>query len=292
MRGWSSCCGSPSRTRHRAGRRNRNGIRERELPGLVDEQDVERACAVLAGPDPAPFHRPRRARLRSRASCSARARAIRLRRRAGRLAVASGFWPIRIVDAALFAGLGDRIEEIPDHLVAVRGHADSAAGGDERQRSSAPRCMSCPSRAGPGSRGSSASSSSPRRTAASETRLALADQRAPASCPTRGGSRRSRSSAARYGPSASRPCSTTHSPIRSRLSRCPQASDDSRYGTRDVGWGASLFVAATQVNRPRAHRRRRRRARRSPPVAGSCTSRPRGPMLLLGKPVAVDGRAS
>ena len=81
--GWSSCCGSPSRTRLSAAPGDGDHVRERDLAGLVDEQDVDRTRPSSATPTATPS--PRRGSPRRRRAARGRPLAsFAAARRAGR----------------------------------------------------------------------------------------------------------------------------------------------------------------------------------------------------------------
>ena len=255
--GWSSCCGSPSRTIDPRRRATRERVGERELAGLVDEQDVDRAAAqLLARPQSRPC-RPRRrprwtASAASTSALSLSTAARRMRRRPGR---AFGFCPIRTGRSSLLRRLRDLVEQVADDLVAVRGRRRPACRRrDQRRRSSARRCTSCRCPAAPGSgqrrgraRGRAASAASGR----------LPGRRSGRPAPGRPGRR---PAAAGRGPTPIRPVRRRcrrrrpRCPIRSRLSSCsrsgprPRARATVGVAPRDFGPRWIVIVCALVVD--------------------------------------------
>ena len=109
-------------------RRHRERVGERDLPGLVDEEVVERPVVRRVGEE------PRRARgdvavddvVVVRDVLDVLALVVRLRVAAARLLLAD-------------EGRVDRVEHVVDRLVALRRDADGLAGSDERRDQPADR---------------------------------------------------------------------------------------------------------------------------------------------------------
>ena len=135
----------------RRGRRDGEGVGERHLPGLVDEQHVERCRRSPRATRARPCRPTTSTSPAARASTQRRVVVEglgRWRRSARHRCRASG----RSAPSTprSLGRLGDRVEQVADHLVAVGGHADAPARRRRAPGSSARRCTSCRSPGGPG----------------------------------------------------------------------------------------------------------------------------------------------
>ena len=114
------------------GRGDGDGVRKRDLARLVDDEHVERSGEVLTRPDPggAADH-VELAALKGFEQVWVGLEATG--ERAGGVAMHFGLLPYPNRHPTLAGLLRDLVEQVADHLVAVRGDADLAAGGGERQ---------------------------------------------------------------------------------------------------------------------------------------------------------------
>ena len=136
--------------------RGRDHVRERDLAGLVDEQDVDlhRASIGEAQSHAVPAATSELAGCERTGNCAASVAELRRRVVGGSSAspLSGGAgpgarrpWPHRWT----------ALEQVADHLVALRGDPDPPPRRDQARRSCARRCRSCRSPAAPGSRASS-----------------------------------------------------------------------------------------------------------------------------------------
>ena len=263
--GWSSCCGSPSRTRSRRGRRDRDDVGERHLARLVDEQHVDRRRHLVARPEPrraaddvhlAARRGAARHRRCRRDTCAGVRRTCLLRSpasgRSGRSTPARRAPPAATLSSRLPMTLW---------LLAVT--PTRLPGGHQVDDHLAPRACVLPGPGGPWMARQSPSSVPDGRRAASPIELSpLAASGSPAAWPSRGGSPQEQLARRRgSGPAPSMPCSATHSPIRSRLVLLRVGVPTSGHGTSDVGSQVALTSGLLQVDVPAAVVERDDRAR-------------------------------
>ena len=129
------------------GRAHRERVGERDLPGLVDEEVVERA--VVLGAREEPGGAGGEVAVGARRRVGRRSRCVELVVADSGLPPLAFFRPLKL-EPELAGGVLDRVEQVVDRLVARRGDADALAVREQVRDQPARTSRSCRSRAGPG----------------------------------------------------------------------------------------------------------------------------------------------